>query len=656
MGQTDFQVNFLHRLAGHLGACYLRLVGQSSAVQTLDHPGFLAFRRLKTPVVYAFWHKHQAFLAWAHRREGVNIMVSRSKDGEYVTQIMSRLGVNAIRGSSSRGAEGAFRHMCAELENGGQVGLTPDGPRGPAQRIHAGVIAAAQLTGAPIVPVSVASRRKFTFRSWDKFELPLPFSHIVVAHGKPMWIAKDEDPIAAAERLRVALNKNVEAAEAAMRTAPLLLSSFAGWFLSAIYSGVAAIAGPLSLLVFLWRHGADRTFRNLNERINPGGMRASNGLRFWLHAASVGEWQALRPVLHELEKFGDISFVITVSSPEARAVVAREEPSIAVRMLPLDLPHVVESWIKRARPDAAAVVETELWPNLIAGLHRARVPVFIINGRLSRRSAERWQFLKPFSQRVLSFISHFLVRTDVDGRRFCSIGAPFTRVTVTGNTKIDNLKVLTAEDRAIHRARLFGPVPPDDIILVAGSTWPGEEEALLKILGNRGERRLRLVIAPRRQARFEEVARLLSGVAFTWSSWSKAKLEGRWTTDILLVDTLGDLKDLYSAGDIAFVGGSLTPRGGQNPLEPAAAGVPILFGLSMENFHEEAADLKRAGGARQARHVSDLEQDIRDLADDATLRSTFGESAARFVRSRQGAARQTAEFLRSALLLENPRG
>lgn len=656
MAQTEFRVTFLHRLAGHVGAGFLRLVGATSAVQRLDHPGFLAFRRLKKPVIYAFWHNHQAFLAWAHRNEGANIMVSQSKDGEYIAQVMKRLGLNAVRGSSSRGAEGAFRQMCDLLDKGQQVGFTPDGPRGPVQRIHGGVIAAAQMSGVPIVPVAVASRRKIVFRSWDKFELPLPFSHIVVSHGKPLWVSKDENPIAAAERLRVALNQSVDDGENLMRSAPTLWASFVGWAVGALYSALAILAGPLSLIIFLWREGAARTFKNLSERLNPGGVRPASGLRFWLHAASVGEWQALRPVLAELEKFGDISFVITVSSPEARVVVSREEPNIAVRMLPLDLPHVVENWIQRARPDAAAVVETELWPNLIAGLHRAHIPVFIINGRLSKRSAKRWQVIKPFSRRLLSFISHFLVRTDVDARRFCSIGAPFAQMTVTGNTKIDNLKVLTASDRAARRAALFGAVGSDDVILVAGSTWPGEEAALLKILAARGPHRLRLVLAPRRAQRFEDVAKLLEGVAFTWSRWSQVKPAARWDTDILLVDTLGDLKDLYAAGDIAFVGGSLVPRGGQNPLEPAAAGLPVLFGPSMENFHEEADDLKRAGGARQARHEDDLSMDVRELTADATLRGTFGESAARFVRSRQGAARATAEFLRAALLLENNRG
>lgn len=656
MGQSDFRITFLHRLAGFVGAGYLHLVGRTSIVENWDHPGFLAFRRLKNPIIYAFWHNNQAFLAWAHRGEGVHIMVSQSKDGEFIAQVMKRLGLNAVRGSSSRGAEGAFRQMCAVLEKGEQAGFTPDGPRGPVQRVHGGVIAAAQISGAPIVPVAMSSRRKIVFNSWDKFVLPLPFSHVVVAHGKPLWVSKDENPIAAAERLRQALNAAVADGEESLRRAPGWWTSFGGWLLNLLYTVLISIFGPLSLLIFMVKHGAKRTFNHLGERFNPGGIRGGSELRLWLHAASVGEWQALRPVLACLQEAGDMSFVVTVSTPEARALVSREQPDIPVRMMPLDLPFVVNRWIRRIRPDAAAIVETELWPNVIRGLRRAMVPTFIINGRLSAGSAGGWRFVKPFSQRMLSSVSRLLVRTDIDGRRYCSIGAPVARVTVTGNTKIDNLRVLTAEERQARRSGFFGPTPEDQVIVVAGSTWPGEEQIMLDILAARGGRKIRLVLAPRRATRFEEVAKLLAGVPFTWSAWSRAKAERSWTTDILLVDTLGDLKDLYGAGDMAFVGGSLVPHGGQNPLEPAAAGIPVLFGPSMENFHEEAEDLKRAGGARQVRHHNDLSMDILDLAADRNLRQTCGDAAARFVRARQGAARQTAEVLRSSLLLEIHRG
>lgn len=653
MAHLEYRTSLVHRLAGWIGAGYLHFVGRTSAVQKVDDPGSLEFRRDRKPLIYAFWHNHQAFLAWIHRGEPVRVMVSRSKDGEYIAQILNRLGVDPVRGSTSRGGESAFRQMCAAIERGQQGGFTPDGPRGPARKVHPGVIAAAQITGAPVIPIGSASRRKIVFRSWDRFFVPLPFSHIVVRHGKPLWISPEESVESASARVAVALDEAVETAERCEREAPSWWTSAAGGALGLAYAWLGAALAPLSLLVFLWKHGTGRTFRNLGERLNPGGIRSTKGRRLWLHAASVGEWQALKPILSDLRRTPDFTYILTVSSPEARAMVAVDEPDLPVRMMPLDLAVVVRRWIARVRPEAVIIAETELWPNMIARLHRCNVPVFIVNGRLSERSASRWRLLRPMAWRLMSSIAHFYVRTDLDGRRFCSIGASVRRVTVTGNTKVDNLAVLGADDRERRRRQLFGEAP--GVVLLAGSTWPGEEEEIIKLAGTRGETRVRVAIAPRSRARFEDVAGLLSTVAASWSRWSEARGAGRWDTDILLVDTIGDLKDLYAACDVAFVGGSLVARGGQNPLEPAAAGVPVLFGPSMGNFHDEAAEMKKAGAARQARHAADLGSDVAELASNADLRASMGAAAAAFVQSRQGAARRTAEAVRAALLVENSR-
>ncbi len=653
MAQSEYRVSVPHILAGWAGAAFLHLVGRTSAIQKLDHPSYLAIRRESRPCIYALWHNHQVFLAWAHRGEKCSIMVSRSKDGEYIAQVMGRLGLIAVRGSSSRGAESAFRQMIAALERKEQVGFTPDGPRGPAGTVQGGVISAAQMTGYPVVPVAVASRRKIVFRSWDRFFLPLPFSHIVVGHGRPLFVSPEETAEAAGARIKEAIDSAVDAVDTAERLAPPWWTSFWGAFFGLVYAWLGTVLAPLSLLVFLSKHGPARTFRNLGERLNPDGIRPSEGPRLWLHAASVGEWQALRPILAGLRQDETFSFVITVSSPEARVLVSAEEPGLPVRMIPLDLVPVVRRWIDKIRPTAVIIAETELWPNLIACLHRGNIPIFIVNGRLSARSASRWRFFRPMAWRILSPISHFFVRTDLDGQRYCSIGAPVSAVTVTGNTKVDNLTLLSNAARAERRRRFFGDT--DGVFLLGGSTWEGEEAALAKLAGIGDGYRLRVVIAPRSKARFESVATHLSGINVSWSRWSDVKAKREWDTDVLLVDTLGDLKDLYGACDFAFVGGSLNPRGGQNPLEPAAAGLPVLFGPSMTNFHEEAEDLKKAGAARQCRHDADLAEDVVELTRDENLRALMGEAAEKYVASRQGAARRTTSAVRAALLVESSR-
>lgn len=639
------KVSLLHWLAGYVGAGYLHFVSKTSFVHEWNDPAVLELRREKKPLIYGFWHNSQAYLAYSHGGEGVSIIVSRSKDGEYIAQVMKRLGSNAVRGSTSRGGEQALRDLCELLKEGRQVGFTPDGPRGPVQTVQGGIVMAAQMSGAPIIPLTFLSTRCLVFNSWDKFMLPLPFGSIVVSQGKPLYIDKELSMDQAKEKVRQAMNHNVEEAEERMKTIPSWGGSLAGVLLTYMYTGLSLLLIPLTFPLLMLRFGGGRTFRFLGERLKPSLPELRSKKRLWLHAASVGEWQALRPVLNLLKKNDNIQFVITVSTPEARVLVEREEPSALVRLLSVDLPWVISSWIKRISPTAVGVVETELWPRMLFTLQKNRIPVFLINGRLSKRSYERWRLVKPFSLKILNTFSRLFVRTERDGRHFIQLGAPLSRVHITGNTKMDNLKPSPPtseylEKKRESRQRLFGGT--DGTLVVAGSTWSGEESALMSLFSQKGENKIRLILAPRRLERVPEVTRLFQGFPTSWSLWSKVKESHVWDTDILLVDTLGDLKELIHVADLCFVGGSLKPHGGQNPLEPAAAGVPVLFGPSMENFHEEAADLKRVGAARQARHEKDVVNDILELVSDEYLRRTMGLAGASYVESKQGSSQRTA--------------
>lgn len=649
MAETD--VTPLHRLAGWVGYLYLQVVGKTSFIYKHDHPAYLDFRRNRKPAVYAFWHNHQVFLSYAHRNESVNIIVSRSKDGEYIAQVMKRMGLNAVRGSTSKGGNQALMEMISLLDNKQQVGFTPDGPRGPAHTVQGGVVMAAQATGAPIIPTAYITRRKIVFNSWDKFVLPLPFSTTIVAHGEPFTIGKEESLDDAKERVRDAIDKIGEEAAIAEKNAPTFAGSLIGFLLFSVYKVLAFVLLPLLLGVAVLKYGVKRTSQSLAERFWPAKpVKAREGaFRLWFHAASVGEWQALKPVLREMKKTVEAAFLVTVSTPEARGLVSRDEPELDVSLMPVDFPWVVRSWIEKARPDAACVIETELWPNLLNELNRANIPSIIINGRLSSRSFTHWRLFKPFAWRLLNSATEFLVRTPLDGQRFCRLGAFPTAVHVLGNTKYDNLNIIKEGERAAMRNELFGN--GDGFFVVGGSTWPTEEATLLKLFSLKSAvpQRLRLIVAPRRLSRVSDVVRAFESVAASWSAWSEVKKTGAWDTDILLVDTLGDLGRLYRTADLAFVGGSLYPHGGQNPLEPASAAVPVLFGPSMENFHEEAADLKQGGAARQARHEKDFLMDAQEIMTDAGLRQMMSEASARIVSGKQGASTRTAAMLRDLL-------
>ena len=217
----------LHRLTGWIGLLYLHLVGATSYIRKMDDPDYLACRRAKKSVIYALWHNTQVFLAYAHRGEQASVMVSQSKDGEYIAQIMQRLKLQPVRGSTSRGGGAALREMIHRVQDGGQVGFTPDGPKGPLQTVHGGVVEAARATGRPIIPVSIASRRKIVFKkSWDQFFVPLPFSHIAVAHGKPLFIDADMPLEEAKTLIREELNRIRDRALRAVEEAPSFLSTF----------------------------------------------------------------------------------------------------------------------------------------------------------------------------------------------------------------------------------------------------------------------------------------------------------------------------------------------------------------------------------------------------------------------------------------------
>lgn len=184
------------------GWLVLQLIGRTSRLTRHWAPSARALDASGGPIVFAFWHRFQLLMVWEHRHRGVTVLVSRSRDGEFIARVLERFGFRTARGSSSRGGPAAFRALRTVVESGGRVAFTPDGPRGPAESVQPGVIALAEQTGAPIVPVAWAGTRVKTLRSWDRFQVPLPFGRFVVAFGDPVRIAPGVDGAAA---LRAAL-------------------------------------------------------------------------------------------------------------------------------------------------------------------------------------------------------------------------------------------------------------------------------------------------------------------------------------------------------------------------------------------------------------------------------------------------------------------
>ncbi|MCB4756232.1 MAG: DUF374 domain-containing protein [Elusimicrobia bacterium] len=641
------RITWLHCLVSYVGAGYLHLVGRTSFVQKWDDPEFLSYRRKRRPLIYALWHNAQVFLAYAHRGEQASIMVSLSKDGEYIAQIMKRMGLKAVRGSSSRGGDQAMREMLLNLEKGGQAGFTPDGPRGPVFVVQGGVITAAQMSGAPIVPTAVTYRRQLVFRTWDKYRVPLPFDHIVVAHGKPFKIGKDMSVEEAKGKIKEAIGGVWDGSDEADRAAPSWFSSLSGLLLFYLYNVSAVLLLPFWMPFLFIKYGVKRSLLDLSERLGRSSPPRCEKPLLWLHSASLGEWQAAEPLYKDLSKDDKYAFFVTVTSPEAKQTIRKSHPNLTVQLLPVDLPWIVTRWLKTFDPHALLIVETELWANLLHAVHRKNVPAFIVNGRISKRSALFWSVVRPLAWRIMSRICGFYMRTEADAERFCRLGASPRLTEITGNLKTDNVKVLTHEDKKAMRLKLFGF--QDGVILVGGSTWPGEEKDLLKIFGILGPKSVWLVLAPRRKERIPEVARLLAQSALPWSTWSQVKEKRIWDTKVLLVDTFGDLKDLYGAADMAFIGGSLFPKGGQNPIEPASARLALIMGPHMDNFLEEARELKKVGAARQVNDGPELLNCASEMLAHGEMRQARGDAAARWVINKQGGVHKTLEGLKRQL-------
>ena len=339
--------------------------------------------------------------------------------------------------------------------------------------------------------------------------------------------------------------------------------------MSILYTLLLIAAGIASLPYLLWRCLRGATYlQDLSERF--GGVSFPHGEPegcLWFHAASVGEVQGLQPIITALhERFPSRPVVLSTFTPAGKALAQKAVPQAErLFLLPFDLPWIVRKMVRRLRPSALIVQETELWPNLFRELGRLRVPIVLVNGRLSPRSFRRYARVRPFMRRVLGNVSLILAQSDSSAQRFQRLGVPAHKVQTVGNTNID---------RALSQAE--EPMPPHPVaslltdrrVLVAGSTHEGEEAILLSVY-----QRLRaqhpglcLVLAPRHLERVETVARQVQAChlsAIRRSRYSDESVSGP-RPDVIILDTLGELVGFYKLCTLAFVGGSLAPIGGHN--------------------------------------------------------------------------------------------
>jgi 3-deoxy-D-manno-octulosonic-acid transferase len=414
-----------------------------------------------------------------------------------------------------------------------------------------------------------------------------------------------------------------------------------------LYSGLIHLLRPAAFAAVLWRGLGNRDYwQGLGERFGFGPPCASAGIM--VHAVSLGEVAAAAPLVRALMvRHPDLPVVLTTSTPTGRARArALFGNSVDVRYLPYDTPGAMRRLLSQVRPRAVIVMETELWPNLFHACRCAQIPTILANARLSPRSVARYRSFGGLFRSVLAD-TRVAAQSAEDARRFIAIGASPAQTVVAGNLKFD---LATDAEAAGKGAALRSAGWPARAVWVAGSTHAGEDEQVLRAHAELGRDLpgALLLLAPRHPQRFQSVADLLArlGVPFERRSGGATV---RTETQVLLIDTVGELAALYGAADAAFVGGSLVPAGGHNLLEPAALGVPVVTGPSHSNGEEAAELLLREGAALQVDDATGLAHAIRRLLADPQLRRQMGETGRRAVQSNRGAVERLLDLVEPIL-------
>jgi len=413
-----------------------------------------------------------------------------------------------------------------------------------------------------------------------------------------------------------------------------------------LYTSLFYALTPLILARLVWRGWQAPVYRRRwGERFGLYAGPSPRGV-FWFHAVSVGEAEAAFPLIRAMgRRFPNQPILVTTTTPTGSARV-RDVLGEAVQhvYLPYDLPDCVARFLNHYRPALAVVMETEIWPNLYRACGARGIPLTIVNARLSERSARGYLRLRSLARQSLAPVTWIGAQTQADAERFVAIGAKPESIAVTGNIKFDLELPSDLFDRAAAlRAECSGDRP----VWVAASTHDGEDAEILRAFARvrRLHPDLLLVLVPRHPERFDKAASLCRAEGLKVIRRSDRVPCGN--AQVFLLDTMGELRLYFAASDIAFVGGSLVPTGGHNVLEPALAGLPVLFGPHMFNFEEAARQLLQACGAARVADAEELAEWVAKLLDDADLRREMGSRGRQFVESRRGALARVEGVLAS---------
>lgn len=426
------------------------------------------------------------------------------------------------------------------------------------------------------------------------------------------------------------------------RAAPSMYLAYSLLFL------VVAVLGSPYFLYRALRRGAPAGSIRQRLGLLPISLNLDSEPSIWIHAVSVGEVLSVRPLAAALrQRYPSLRLYVSTTTVTGQQVARQtlQQEVDGVFYFPLDVVFIVRRVLEALRPRLLLLVENEIWPHLLRECRRRGVRALIVNGRISERSFPRYRLGRPFFRRVLGDVDRFCMQGEESARRVIAMGADPSRVTVTGSLKFDAVAGADPHLRGRGRVLRVLRTAPERVVIVAGSTMGGEDLPVLRAF-----RRVKaafsdalLIIAPRHAERFDEVVRLAMNEGFSTARRTELPIDAAPRADVVVLDTIGELAQVYQLATVAFVGGSLVETGGHNVLEPAVHARPIVFGPHMSNFAEIAQAFMSNRAAVQVASSRELEEGLLELVADPVRRASLGAAAKALVDANRGALDRTLD-------------
>lgn len=640
-----------------------RLIEHVSRSSTHIHepPDVTARLLASHPCIVAVWHGQFMMSAVVRPPEAkVAAVVARHGDAEFVGETMKALGVELIRGAGAghrkrdRGGAAALRACLKALDEGTSIVMTADVPPGPARVAGLGIVTLARLSGRPIVPMAMATSRFTSFDTWSRFTINLPYSNFAAVLGKPIEVPRDAtEEMLESKRLEVDTSLNEATIKAyrlagadIKRATPLdQLAAIEppppGLALRTYRHAMSALRPAVpTLLDVRGRQGKEDAGRR-GERLGFAGRPRPEGQIIWIHAASVGETLAVLPLISNLLKTNPASqLLLTTGTVTSAEIAERRLPERAIhQFVPLDVPEYVGRFLDHWKPSISIFTESDIWPNLVLETSRRKIPLVLVNARMSPRSISRWRKFARVGRPLFSRFALILAQNPSIARVIRRLGAP--NVIAAGNLKIDAPPPPTDAALLEQLRSTIGNRP----VFLAASTHPGEETVIAAAHAlMRDVEGLLTIIVPRHPERGSGLAATLGGLGLKTQLRSRSAIIAP-ETQVYVADTIGELGTFYALAPVSFVGGSLIEHGGQNPFEPARLGSAILAGPFTHNFNDAYAALYSNGGAIEVRTSDDLARQVTRLLSDAKAAAALREGADRALQSLGGALQKTLDAI-----------